>query len=514
MTSRGCWNAGLASLALCVIWIGMLTAAGPAAASGCPAANPHAEYISLTPPSGALPIHTSVTLDASVGLISGAISTAKPGETVQFHVVCGPGAGLSGSARTAAQSPAAPKVYTAPFSIRNNGQRGESWITATITYHGTTSTAVATILWTPPLPSCDAAIRWYAALKCTALYQMAHTVLEAGECTVAVASLTLPQADLVKVIDAATSVGNAERAASEVGASSSFGALIADIRGLQEGVSVAKLRTALSDSHSAEGLITNIWDLVHTLPAGEIERTAEALASLAGLGPCVSMLKGIQTTPTSQTGVSRTFSNATLGLNTGNPDVVGFGAIRPSEVSMSEAGDTGRVWSIHWHSWGGSQATGTGSANWIWPGWCEACGSETLPATVTASELHRCGGHEAYEDIEWFFPSRGQSFNVKLNSTDLCSGHIGSGQQATSSHATCASIPSADVDAISETDSSCLTVERLLDTPVLRSHVGHNAKFTLDGWWCGSELSMQVGGSPQSFSCEQGDFAYVTFNVL
>jgi hypothetical protein len=202
----------------------------------------------------------------------------------------------------------------------------------------------------------------------------------------------------------------------------------------------------------------------------------------------------------------------TLGLNNGNPDVLGFGSVRPPEVSLSEAGDTGRVGSIKWTSWGGIRATGTGLADWVWPGWCEACGSDIIKATVVAWDLHSCGGHAAYEDFEWFFPSRGQSFTNYRRLPDLCSGSIGEVKVPFKS-GTCASLPDVGVSSISAFATSCTVARSFLNNSAFKHYLGENARFELHGWWCGSELGAQLGDDGQNFACAKGNFAYLSFDL-
>jgi hypothetical protein len=43
-------------------------------------------------------------------------------------------------------------------------------------------------------------------------------------------------------------------------------------------------------------------------------------------------------------------------------------------------------------------------------------------------------------------------------------------------------------------------------------YLDRNARFTVQGWWCCSELSMDLGG-PQSFTCVRGDFTNVSFDL-
>ena len=71
---------------------------------------------------------------------------------------------------------------------------------------------------------------------------------------------------------------------------------------------------------------------------------------------------------------------------------------------------------------GAERAVGHGRAVWVWPAWCVACGGVSLPAMVVAFGRTTCQGHSAYAYVEWFFPSRGQSFNRRLARENVCGG--------------------------------------------------------------------------------------------
>jgi hypothetical protein len=86
---------------------------------------------------------------------------------------------------------------------------------------------------------------------------------------------------------------------------------------------------------------------------------------------------------------------------------VGFGAVRPTEISLG--GDpTGILTGISWQSWGGAQATGTGTSTYVAPGQSVAQGTQET-ATVVASGLGTCKGAPAYQQVVWYFPQNGQT---------------------------------------------------------------------------------------------------------
>jgi hypothetical protein len=86
---------------------------------------------------------------------------------------------------------------------------------------------------------------------------------------------------------------------------------------------------------------------------------------------------------------------------------VGFGAVRPTEISLG--GDpTGILTGITWQSWGGANATGSGTSTYVAPGQSVAQGTQET-ATVVASGLGTCKGAPAYQQVVWYFPQHGQT---------------------------------------------------------------------------------------------------------
>jgi hypothetical protein len=87
----------------------------------------------------------------------------------------------------------------------------------------------------------------------------------------------------------------------------------------------------------------------------------------------------------------------------------GFGRVEPAEID--NGGDpTGIVTQITWQSWGGAQATGTGTSDYVAPNQNVAQGTEQQ-ATVVAFDLGTCDGTPMYQAVEWYFPQNGQSFD-------------------------------------------------------------------------------------------------------
>ena len=83
----------------------------------------------------------------------------------------------------------------------------------------------------------------------------------------------------------------------------------------------------------------------------------------------------------------------------------GFGRVKPHEIYYG--GDTtGLVCDIHWHSWGGRVARGTG-VGWYVSGNESVAQGHAALATVIASKLGRWKGRPAYNRLRWSFPNHG-----------------------------------------------------------------------------------------------------------
>jgi hypothetical protein len=97
----------------------------------------------------------------------------------------------------------------------------------------------------------------------------------------------------------------------------------------------------------------------------------------------------------------------------------GYGHVRPATV-FNGGDPTGLVSSIHWSSWGGAQAIGTGRSDYVGPHQSVAAGSEE-PARIVAFRLGICRGRRAYDAVEWYFPEHGQHFSPG-SYIDACTG--------------------------------------------------------------------------------------------
>lgn len=88
----------------------------------------------------------------------------------------------------------------------------------------------------------------------------------------------------------------------------------------------------------------------------------------------------------------------------------GYGHVKPHTI-FNGGDPTGLVKKIHWSSWGGRRATGTGTALWVGRNQPVAAG-KFENARVVLFQLGVCHGRAAYNAIEWFFPQHGQKFSA------------------------------------------------------------------------------------------------------
>jgi hypothetical protein len=81
---------------------------------------------------------------------------------------------------------------------------------------------------------------------------------------------------------------------------------------------------------------------------------------------------------------------------------------------------TGLVSDIHWATWGGAKAIGTGTSDYVGPTQSVASGTEES-ARIVAFHLGTCHGRRAYDAVEWYFPQHGNRFSAGTY-IDPCTG--------------------------------------------------------------------------------------------
>jgi hypothetical protein len=103
--------------------------------------------------------------------------------------------------------------------------------------------------------------------------------------------------------------------------------------------------------------------------------------------------------------------------------------------------------------------------------------------------MRTCQGHSAYAYVEWFFPSRGQSFNRRLVAENICTGAstpIGSIKELKCGQVTLqsGSVVATNI-AILDGPINCATARRFVANSGAGRYLNRNARSTVDGWWCG-----------------------------
>ena len=102
--------------------------------------------------------------------------------------------------------------------------------------------------------------------------------------------------------------------------------------------------------------------------------------------------------------------------------ISGFGEVAPADITLGGTLPAPQLDSISWSNWGAAEATGQGQSvdgtnqsgpMSSWP---------LEPVTVVAFDLGSCnGGPPAYEEVEWYFPGDGGTFDPS-NATNACTG--------------------------------------------------------------------------------------------
>jgi hypothetical protein len=191
--------------------------------------------------------------------------------------------------------------------------------------------------------------------------------------------------------------------------------------------------------------------------------------------------------------------------------IVGFGSVRPKEISFG--GDpTSVVSNINWASWGGREAVGAGTSDWVWPGTCVGC-NRSSSARVVAFDLGTCKGRPAYLAEEWYFPEYGEQFDPKRG-LKLCTSETTptslAGVEAVEP-TKCPPVAIADgfegteVDAVGLSCSAASAIVAHVPTgPYLKER-----RFKVGTYRCGTMGSM---GGPPSIECEL-DYRSVLFTL-
>jgi hypothetical protein len=185
----------------------------------------------------------------------------------------------------------------------------------------------------------------------------------------------------------------------------------------------------------------------------------------------------------------------TLGVQWG-PYQEGYGTVRPQRID--NGGDpTGLVTHVHWRSWGGARAVGSGVSTWVWPGTGVANNPPTHGARVVAFKLGTCGGRPAYTAIEWYFPKYGERFDPHVY-IEICRGRVFDEL----SYRNCAHVKLADGSGtavrIAVHRMSCRWARAVIAALPAGRHVRRGVRFMHGRFRCGT-----IAGS-REFSCSTG----------
>jgi hypothetical protein len=158
-------------------------------------------------------------------------------------------------------------------------------------------------------------------------------------------------------------------------------------------------------------------------PAASSSPSATATPSAIAVSqPTVS--RGTATVPASASPSASPAGVPTLGQLAGDfAQGQGFGQVKPAKI-FNGGDPTGLITHVVWSAWGGTQATATGTAEYVGPNQSVASGTEET-ATVVAFDLGTCDGKYMYQAIEWYFPQHKQAFNPNTYENICTGGYAG-----------------------------------------------------------------------------------------
>ncbi len=175
------------------------------------------------------------------------------------------------------------------------------------------------------------------------------------------------------------------------------------------------------------------WTPMTAAPAPEAPAAPASTTTTTTLAPTTTTtLAPTTTTTSSSTTTTPSSSSAAGGPLLGSAawgqalgsfaGISGFGEVAPANISLGGVASSPQVESITWSNWGAAQATGQGQSIdgngqsgpvSDWP---------LKPVTVVAFDLGSCsGGPPAYQEVTWYFPGDGQTFNSS-SATNACTG--------------------------------------------------------------------------------------------
>ena len=159
-----------------------------------------------------------------------------------------------------------------------------------------------------------------------------------------------------------------------------------------------------------------------------------ALTTTTTLAPTTTTLAPTTTTtvpptttlpPTTTTGVAPTLGSAAwvAALGVTGQGIEGFGEVAPAGINAGGGNAPGSyVISISWSNWGAPQAMGQGQSSYVSDPNAPLSDATQATVTVVAFDLGSCdGGPPAYQEVTWYFPQLGQTFDPTM-ATNACTG--------------------------------------------------------------------------------------------
>jgi hypothetical protein len=191
------------------------------------------------------------------------------------------------------------------------------------------------------------------------------------------------------------------------------------------------------------------------------------------------------------------------------PGQEGFGQVRPATVSRG--GDpTSLISAIHWRSWGGARAVGSGRSTYVWPGTIVA-DNPPVGATIVAFQLGTCHGRPSYNAVAWYFPQYGQSFDPD-DYIPTCPGAAPGrhGHPPTTRDCPDVRLPDGSVASdVSTYDLACPDAVKLIGSGRFRPYL-QGGRWMQDGFRCGTDGP--DGGGSTFLSCGRGNHEQIDWS--
>jgi len=265
------------------------------------------------PPSGLLlvqPRLAELPVGASADfVVSGLVPSLAVGEAVTFQILCGPDA--PGMARAyVAKHPlsSSPEVPAAYLAFGNHGGAGTDVVVITTTAPGGEHLRdVVQLSWVPPVNCGEPApeLGYVLAFECDVksaakkLAPLVATVKDMASCTIGVAGFFVPVAKLARLFKDADLAATAGELATKAAVDNSVAKLIFDLDQLSKAsaVSMSQVYGDLRDAKNAAEFLRDMAALLESIPSGDVATIATDVASLAGLGGCITLYDDVVGAP-------------------------------------------------------------------------------------------------------------------------------------------------------------------------------------------------------------------------